>query len=154
MMVGSVIAVGALNHKPALVCAIMAPHGVLELSAIIISGGAGFMIGYALISPGELTRRDAVVLAAREAVKLMLGVVPMFLMAGLIEGTISPLAGGPFRGNAARLLFGGATGVILVGYLALGDRLLAALVRRRGAGGKGARGGATPAASPSARDSG
>jgi len=127
MMVGSVVAVGALNQKTALVCAIMAPHGVIELSAIAISGGAGLMLGYTVINPGDLSRRDALVLAARDAVRLMLGVVPLFLVAGLIEGTISPVAEGLFASNLPRLVFGGATGVILAGYLTVGDRLLGRL---------------------------
>jgi len=128
-MVGSVIAVGALNGKVGLVCAIMAPHGVIELSAIIISGGAGLLLGYTVIDPGPLTRRDALVLAARDAVKLMLGVAPLFLLAGLIEGTISPVAEGLFQADLARLLFGAATGLVLWGYLAVGDRLLGGLRR-------------------------
>ena len=129
-MVGSVIAVGALNHRAATVCAIMAPHGVIELSAIVICGGAGLLLGYTVINPGRLGRRDALVLAAREAVRLMLGAVTLFLLAGLIEGTISPLADGPFRADSVRLLFGAATGAALIGYLAVGDRVLPRLLGR------------------------
>jgi uncharacterized membrane protein SpoIIM required for sporulation len=147
MMVGSVIAVGVLNHKTALVCAIIAPHGVVELSSIMISGGAGLMLGYAVINPGDLARRDAIAIAARDAVKLMLGVAPLFLIAGLIEGTISPISDGPFASDAARLVFGAATGILLAGYLVLGDRLLGRLSLRRRPGAQTAQARPTPSAS-------
>lgn len=130
MMVGSVIALGALAHKPALVVAIMAPHGVIELSAIIICGGAGLRIGYSLIAPGERTHLDALMLAAQDAVKLMLGVAPLFLIAGGIEGTISPIAEGLFRGNPSRIVFGVGTGILVMSYLMMGDRLLKPLLSR------------------------
>jgi uncharacterized membrane protein SpoIIM required for sporulation len=68
----------------------VAPHGVIELTAIFIAGGAGLMIGWSLINPGEFTRGDALKLAGREAFKLMLGVAAMLVVAGLIEGFFSP----------------------------------------------------------------
>ena len=146
MMVGSVIAVGALRAQTADVWAIIAPHGVLELSAIMISGGAGLMLGYSVIDPGDLTRRDAVVTAARDAVKLVLGAAPIFLVAGCIEGTLSPIAGGLFAENGVRIAFGVGTGLALVWYLALGDRLLSRLPGARKASDRTA----IHAASPSA----
>ncbi len=68
----------------------VAPHGVIELLAIFIAGGAGLILGWALINPGEYTRGDALKLAGREAFKLMLGVAAMLVVAGLIEGFFSP----------------------------------------------------------------
>lgn len=68
----------------------VAPHGVIELTAIFIAGGAGLMLGWALLCPGEFTRGAAIKLAAREAFKLMLGVAAMLLVAGIIEGFFSP----------------------------------------------------------------
>jgi len=68
----------------------VAGHGVIELTAIFIAGGAGLMIGRALIMPGDRSRIDALVTHGLEAVKLILGCVPMLLIAGLIEGFISP----------------------------------------------------------------
>jgi uncharacterized membrane protein SpoIIM required for sporulation/uncharacterized RDD family membrane protein YckC len=64
-------------------------HGVLELFAIWVSGAAGFMLGRAIIAPGELPRRDAVVLAGRQAMRLIGAVVVMLLVAGVIEGFVS-----------------------------------------------------------------
>jgi uncharacterized membrane protein SpoIIM required for sporulation len=68
----------------------IAAHGVLELSVIFIAGGAGLQIGWAIIHPGLLTRRTALVVAARRAVLLLLGCIPIFVLAGIIEGFISP----------------------------------------------------------------
>ncbi len=68
----------------------MAAHGVIELTAIFISGGAGFLIGKALLMPGELRRIDALVTNGLLAVKLIMGCIPMLVVAGLIEGFVSP----------------------------------------------------------------
>ncbi len=65
-------------------------HGVIELSAIFIAGGAGLLIGKALLMPGDLRRIDALVTNGSLAIKLILGCIPMLLIAGLIEGFISP----------------------------------------------------------------
>ncbi len=131
MMVGSVIAIGALRSQQADVWAIIAPHGILELSAIMISGGAGLMLGHSIINPGDLTRRDALVAAARDAAKLLLGAALVFLVAGCIEGTLSPIPTGLFGPNGPRIAFGVATGLLLVWYLAAGDKVLPRLSFRR-----------------------
>lgn len=68
----------------------VAPHGVIELTAIFVAGGAGLMLGWAVLNPGEYSRRDAVKLAGREATKLMIGVAAMLVVAGVIEGFFSP----------------------------------------------------------------
>ena len=65
-------------------------HGVIELTAIFIAGGAGLLIGKALLMPGDLRRIDALVTNGQLAIKLILGCVPMLLTAGLIEGFVSP----------------------------------------------------------------
>lgn len=64
-------------------------HGLLELFAIWVAGAAGFMLGKALILPGDLPRRDAVVLAGRVAMRLLGAVVVFLLVAGSIEGFVS-----------------------------------------------------------------
>ena len=68
----------------------IAAHGAIELTAIFIAGGAGLLIGKALLMPGDLRRIDALVENGRLAIKLILGCIPMLLIAGLIEGFISP----------------------------------------------------------------
>jgi uncharacterized membrane protein SpoIIM required for sporulation len=68
----------------------VAPHGVLELPAIFIAGGAGFRIAQGLLFPGVLPRRDSLARAGLEAVQLLLGTIPILIVAGLIEAFISP----------------------------------------------------------------
>jgi uncharacterized membrane protein SpoIIM required for sporulation len=65
-------------------------HGVIELSVIFVAGGAGLQLGWALLRPGPYRRRDALVRAGRTAVRLVVGCVPLLIVAGLIEGFISP----------------------------------------------------------------
>jgi uncharacterized membrane protein SpoIIM required for sporulation len=68
----------------------VAPHGVLELPAIFIAAGAGLRLAQGLLFPGTLPRRDALISAGSEAVQLLLGVIPMLVVAGVIEGFVSP----------------------------------------------------------------
>jgi len=68
----------------------VAPHGVLELPAIFIAGGAGLEIARGMLFPGFLPRRESVALAGGRAARLVLGIVPMLIIAGIIEGFVSP----------------------------------------------------------------
>jgi uncharacterized membrane protein SpoIIM required for sporulation len=66
------------------------PHGSLELPAIFLAGGAGLLLGSALVFPGRYKRLVALKLAAEKAIQIMFGVVPMLVIAGGIEGFFSP----------------------------------------------------------------
>lgn len=66
------------------------PHGIIELSAICIMGAAGFLLASALLAPGRRTLRDALIERGRLAVLLALGGGCMLVVAGLIEGFITP----------------------------------------------------------------
>ncbi len=66
-------------------------HAVLEFTAIFIASGAGLMVGMSLIAPGERTRREALIERSLTAIRLMVGCIPLLIVAGLIEGFISPL---------------------------------------------------------------
>ncbi|MCT7983363.1 stage II sporulation protein M [Laspinema sp. A4] len=66
------------------------PHGSLELPAIFFAGGAGLLIGRGLLFPGPYRRVDALKLYGYQAAKLLFGIVPMLIIAGLIEGFFSP----------------------------------------------------------------
>ena len=91
----------------------MVAHGVVELSCIFIAGGAGLLIGSAMIMPGNLTRSDALRTRGMEAVRLMIGVALLLVVAGTIEGFVSPAAIDPrIKYSIAAL-----TGLALYSYL-------------------------------------
>ncbi len=92
---------------------LLLPHGIIELTAVFICGGAGLMIGSAMIAPGNVRRADAIRTASGTALKLFVGAVPMFVVAALIEGFVTPAA----IPNYAKLAFAGLTAVGLVAYL-------------------------------------
>lgn len=93
-------------------------HGVIELSCIFIAGGAGMLIGYALLVPGDLTRADALKKRGLEAVILIAGCVPVLVVAAIIEGFISPAPINPIIKFSVAIL----TGVALYSYLLLAGR--------------------------------
>jgi len=95
------------------------PHGVIELTAIAIFGGAGFVLAGALLAPGRRTRRDSLIERGRLAVLLALGASAMLVLAGLIEGIITPP---DFIPPVAKLIFALGTAVGLVAYLAFAGR--------------------------------
>ena len=68
----------------------VAPHGVLELPAIFIAGGAGLRLAQGVLFPGTWPRRDAITRAGREALTLVLGCIPILIVAGVIEAFVSP----------------------------------------------------------------
>lgn len=91
----------------------MVAHGVVELSCIFIAGGAGLLIGSAILMPGDLTRADALRTRGMEAVRLMMGVALLLVVAGVIEGFVSPAPIDPrIKYSVAAI-----SGIALYGYL-------------------------------------
>ena len=68
----------------------VASHGILEISSIIVSGAAGFVLANALLNPGPFLRRDALAQKGPAAVRMVVGCVPALITAGCIEAFISP----------------------------------------------------------------
>jgi uncharacterized membrane protein SpoIIM required for sporulation/uncharacterized RDD family membrane protein YckC len=96
----------------------VAGHGVLELTAIFIAGGAGLLVARALIAPGDLARSDALVIHGRAAIRMVGAAACLLLVAGLIEGFVSASGMGP----AYKLVVSGTTLVLLVLWLEAGRR--------------------------------
>lgn len=67
------------------------PHGIPELTEVIIAGGAGLIVARGLLVPGRRSRKDALIAEARRAVRLVVGGMPILVLAGCIEGTFSQI---------------------------------------------------------------
>jgi uncharacterized membrane protein SpoIIM required for sporulation/uncharacterized RDD family membrane protein YckC len=100
-----------------LLLAFVAPHGVLELTAVCIAGGAGFLLAAALLLPGRRTRKRALVENGQRAIRLVAAATVLLLVAGTLEGFVSPIPSWPLN---AKFAVSGATLVLLVLYLSAG----------------------------------
>jgi len=66
-------------------------HGTLELTAIIISGAAGLILGKSFLFPGTIKRLSALKRGAKDGVKIMIGLMPVFALAAFFEGVFTRL---------------------------------------------------------------
>ncbi|MPZ45541.1 MAG: stage II sporulation protein M [Betaproteobacteria bacterium] len=100
----------------------VAGHSALELSGIVLMGGAGLMLGSALLLPGQLARVSALRVKARAAVPLVYGAGALLTLAALVEAFWSPVAQFP---PALKYAVGLALWLLLVTYFLLAGRLRA-----------------------------
>ena len=110
----------ANHHAAGYLATFIAGHGVLELTAIFISGGAGLRLAQALVAPGDLTRKDALVLQGAIAVRMIGAVVCLLSVAGAIEGLLSA-SDAP---AAYKFAVSAASAVLLACYFASGRAYL------------------------------
>jgi len=119
MMLGGFAAHFANHGLGGFFLAFVAPHGCLEILAILIAAAAGLRLGGSLAVPGNLPRSTALREGAKEAVFMLLGTVPMFVVAGLLEGFVTPSR----LSQGARLVIGlGVLGITLVYLTAAGRK--------------------------------
>lgn len=121
VLIGALFAVFLDAGRGYVFWAYILPHGIIELAAIFIAGGAGLYMGYRMICPGRYTRKYQFVRSVRESALLLIGTVPMFVIAALIEGYITPSS----LTHAGKYLFALLTFVALLVYFAYGARHLA-----------------------------
>ncbi|MGI6705993.1 MAG: stage II sporulation protein M [Clostridia bacterium] len=112
LLLGSLSALAMKQGAALLYWSLILPHGVIELSAIFLSGAAGLKIGYSLIDPGPYRRRDALLIQGRESLKIMGAVIPMLVLAAIIEGFITPSGMSPIL----KLMFAAFTGLVMLVY--------------------------------------
>lgn len=115
LLLGALAGVATNYNTDLLFWSVILPHGILELTAICIAGGAGFVLARAIYAPGDLPRRDALKLAGTEAGQLLMGVVLFLVFAGLIEGFLTPSALPP----VAKLSFAALSAMLMLLYLSL-----------------------------------
>jgi uncharacterized membrane protein SpoIIM required for sporulation len=104
ILIGVVAGVGTAAGNGSVLVELIVPHGVLELSCIVVAGAAGLRMGWALVDPGRRPRGQALATEARAAVELVLGTAVWLVVAGLVEGQVTPLGIGP--GPAVAVGFG------------------------------------------------
>lgn len=90
LLIGAVGTLVAQHNLAYPFWAFVFPHGSLELPAIFFAGGAGLLIARAILFPGKYRRVDALKFYSYKAAQLMFGIVPMLIIAGIIEGFFSP----------------------------------------------------------------
>jgi uncharacterized membrane protein SpoIIM required for sporulation len=113
VMIGAVGTACWLGDMSLPLWSFIAPHGVLELPAIFIAGGAGLRLAQGMLFPGLLSRQDSMAKSGGEAVRLLVGTIPILIIAGLIEGFFSPSAI-PWQW---KFTLAGAVAVIFFSYL-------------------------------------
>jgi uncharacterized membrane protein SpoIIM required for sporulation len=107
LIFGAVLGVAAANGNLDQVLRLVVAHGVLELSCIVVAGAAGLRMGWALVDPGPQTRAAALATQARPAMAIVLGTAPWLILAGLVEGYVSPAG----WGGAAPYIVGLSLGI-------------------------------------------
>ena len=90
LLIGAIATLVGQNNLAYPFWAFVFPHGALELPAIFFAGGAGLLLARAILFPGEYRRGDALKFYGSQAVQLVFGIVPLLVIAGIIEGFISP----------------------------------------------------------------
>ncbi|MEM9005521.1 MAG: stage II sporulation protein M [Cyanobacteria bacterium P01_F01_bin.86] len=113
LMIGCIAALVAQVNLAYDLWAFVFPHGALELPAIFFAGGAGLLLARGILLPGKYRRLDALKVYGLQAVKLLYGIVPMLVVAGIIEGFFSPQIWIP---NAIKYLAGTLIFVMLIQY--------------------------------------
>lgn len=93
-------------------------HGVTELSAICIACAGGAQLGLAVLLPGNCTRREALRVAGRDAVKLIILAALMLIVAALVEGFLRQI----IQSTALRLFIGWGLGLAWIAWLILSGR--------------------------------
>jgi uncharacterized membrane protein SpoIIM required for sporulation len=90
LILGVVGAIAAQNGAGSPFVELVVAHGVLELSCIAVTAAAGMRMGWALVDPGRLKRTQALGQEAARSVRLVLGTIPWLILAGLVEGFVTP----------------------------------------------------------------
>ena len=91
VLIGVVGGVGTAAGNGSALVELIVPHGVLEISCIVVAGAAGLRMGWALVDPGRRPRGQALLTEARAAIELVLGTALWLVVAGLTEGLVTPL---------------------------------------------------------------
>ncbi len=118
MLIGAIAAVFWQKGYLLSFWAMILPHGVIELTAIVLAAAGGFILAKSILLPGEYSRSDALKMNGGVAIRFLCGTVFLLVIAALIEGFLSTISTETIP-EIYRLLFSGLTGVLLLGYFRL-----------------------------------
>ncbi len=111
---GAVLGLYQTKGILSLILAFVAPHGVLEMSAVCLAGAGGLLVASGFLLPGPLTRREALIQRGRRAIQLLAGAALFLVFAGTLEGLVSPI---PTWSLAQKLIVSAITAVFIVLYV-------------------------------------
>ena len=104
------------QHQLAQAFPVIMLHGTIELSSIVIAAGAGFVMGNSLLFPGTYTRLASFKMGAKKGLKITMGLVPFFILAGFIESFITRYA---WMHWSLKLLVIGLSAMLLLYYFVI-----------------------------------
>ncbi len=108
-------------HKLPIFFGLILPHGLLEITSVVIAGGAGLRLGWAMIDPGDRTRAEALAATGRRSVTLVAGLILTFVVAGLIEGFVA----GSALSTPVRITIGAVAEAVFLAYIVVLGRAAA-----------------------------
>ena len=114
-MLGALTALIYTYGNPMKYWSLILPHGIIELTAIFISGAAGLIIAKSILLPGEHSRKHSLIKGAKQSISLVIGVIFMLIIAGIIEGFFTPLN----ISEVSKLIFAAISAVVLIIYFSI-----------------------------------
>ena len=89
-IIGAITGLAVAAGNTSVFVQLIVPHGVLELSCIVVAGAAGLRLGWAIVDPGRVRRSVALAAEARRSVELAVGTALWLVVAGIVEGFVTP----------------------------------------------------------------
>lgn len=116
IMVGAFMTFMAVEGELAQALPVIMLHGTIELTSIAIAGGAGFLLGNSFLFPGTYPRMTSFKMGAYKAMKLGVGLVPFFVIAGFIESFVTRYA---FMHWSIKLAIIAGSAILMIWYFIL-----------------------------------
>lgn len=116
LMVGSFTSFFYTQNQLAFALPVIMLHGTIELTSIVIAGGAGFSLGNGLIFPGTYSRIESFKMGAARGLKIIVGLVPFFIVAGFIESFVTRYA---FMHWSLKMMIIGASAFLMIYYFVI-----------------------------------
>ncbi len=121
VMVGAFFGLFAVENVGLESWSVIMLHGTIELSVIVVCGAAGMVMGNAILFPKTYARRLSFVKGAKNGIKIMVSTIPLFIIAGFIEGFVTRYAFMPAFIKYSILI---ASAAIIIGYYIIYPRYL------------------------------